>query len=134
MKSSDRHPRRLARQRGISLIETLVALGLFALSAATISSFMVRHIRGASTNNLYTKAYALAEDQLEATRALRYDEMQPGTSIVQNGAVTFTVATLIQNDTPANGLKKIQVDVSWNEPEGVKNVSVHTIYTEVRRY
>jgi Tfp pilus assembly protein PilV len=134
MKSSERQRTRRARQRGISLIETLVALGLFALSAATISSFMVRHIRGASTNNLYTKAYALAEDQLEATRALRYDDMQPGTATVQNGAVTFTVATQIQNDTPANGLKKIQVDVSWNEPEGVKNVSVHTIYTEVRRY
>ena len=37
------------------------------------------------------------------------------------------------NDTPADGLKQITVNVSWNDPLGAKNVAVHTIYTEVQR-
>ena len=134
MKRSEQRPRRRLGERGLSLIETLVALGLFALTAGTMSRFLVGQIRGASTNNLYTKAYSLAEDQLEATRALKYNEMVASTKTVQTGLVKYTVATTVQTDVPADGLKKIQVNVSWNSPQGTKNVSLYTIYTEVRRF
>jgi Tfp pilus assembly protein PilV len=134
MLSSERLRSRLRSQRGISLIETLVALGLFALTAATMGNFLVAQIRAASSNHLYTKAYALAEEELESTRALRFSDMVSDSRTVDVGAVTYTVDTNVQDDTPAHGLKKIQVDVSWAEPEGPKNVSVYTIYTEVRRF
>lgn len=126
--------RRALGNRGISLIETLVALGLFALTAATMSQFLVRQMRGASTNNIYTKAYALAEEQLEATRALRFNDMSPTSKTVTVGSTIYTIAQTIQDNSPQSGLKRIDVNVSWNGPEGPQNVSVHTIYTEVRRF
>ena len=43
-------------QRGISLLETMVALGLFVVSAATTSDFLVQQIRQSSQNHLYTVA------------------------------------------------------------------------------
>lgn len=129
-----RLPRVLADRRGVSLIETLVALGLFAVTAGTMGQFLVAQIRHASTNHLYTKAYAIAEEELEALRTLRYDDMTPGSKEVPVGGTTFSVSTTVDEDTPAGGLKQITVDVSWNDPEGPRNVSVYTIYTEVRRY
>lgn len=132
MKSTERH--RLRDQRGISLIETLVALGLFALSAATIGNLLTSQIRAASSNHLHTRALALAAEQLEATRALRFNDMEPSTRTVSSGSVTYTVATTVDDDSPANGLKTIAVDVSWNAPQGPQHVAVHTIYTEVRRF
>ena len=131
MKNSER--RRL-NQRGISLIETLVALGLFAMTAATMGKFMVTQIRMASTNHLHTKALAMAAEQLETTRALRFNDMVSGSKTKAVGGVTFTVQTTVNDDTPTNGLKSIAVNVGWKDPLGQKNVTVNTIYTEVRRF
>jgi Tfp pilus assembly protein PilV len=125
---------RVASQRGISLIETLVALGLLAISAGTIGNYLVQQIRMSSMNYLYTQAYALAETQLEATRALDFVDMLPGSKSTTVGGVPFTVATEILNDVPANGLKQITVNVAWKDMYGPKNVTVQTIYTEVQQY
>ncbi|MFN8644191.1 MAG: hypothetical protein U0802_21985 [Candidatus Binatia bacterium] len=120
--------------RGISLIETLVALSLFAMTAATMGRFLVTQIRYASNSHLRTKALAMAADQLETVRAQRFNDMASGTTTKTVGGVAFTVATTVVDDTPANGLKSIAVNVSWKDPQGQKNVTVNTIYTEVRRY
>lgn len=121
-------------QRGLSLIETIVALSLFAVSAATMSQFLVSQIRHASNNNLHTKAYSLAEDQLETVRSQRFNDMASSSKQVSVGAVKYTIATTVTNNTPANGLKSINVDVKWTDNTGPKNVTLSTIYTEVRRF
>lgn len=96
--------------------------------------FLVAQIRHASNNHLQTQAYALAEDQLEAIRTLRYGDMRPGSKAVQSGWAMYTVDTRIDADTPADGLKSIRVTVSWKDQQGPHDVSLHTIYTEVRRF
>jgi len=126
--------RRRAAQRGISLLETVVALGLFAITAATMGKYLVNQIRMASTNYLYTQAYALAEEELESTRAMHYSDMVPVTKTVTIDGRDFSVNTTVLNDTPADGLKKITVNVGWSDTLGTRNVSVYTIYTEVQRY
>jgi prepilin-type N-terminal cleavage/methylation domain-containing protein len=123
-----------ASQRGVSLIETLVALGLLAISAGTVGNYLVQQMRMGSKNYLYTQAYALAEAQLETTRALDFEDMVPGSKTATVGGVPYTVVTQVLNDVPANGLKQISVDVSWKDMYGPKNVTVHTIYTEVQRF
>jgi Tfp pilus assembly protein PilV len=120
--------------RGISLLETLVALALFAMTAATMGRFLVAQIRLSSNNYMQTKALSLAAEQLEATRAQRYAEMVSGTRTETDGGVTYTIATTVDSDRPSDGLKSIAVDVSWSDPQGPKNVTVSTIYTEVRRF
>ena len=132
MKSTE--PRRRLNARGISLIETLVALALFAMTATTMGRFLVAQIRQSSNNHLQTKALALAAEQLESTRAEKYSDMTSGTRTVMVGGVTYTIATTVNADSPSHGLKAIEVAVSWNDPQGPKNVTVHTIYTEVRRF
>lgn len=133
MKSTEPRSRRFDA-RGISLIETLVALGLFAMTAATMGRFLVTQIRQASSSQLQTRALAMAAEQLESTRAARFNDMTSGTTTKTVGGVLFTIRTTVRDATPANGLKSIAVDVSWKEPLGSKNVTVNTIYTEVRRF
>jgi Tfp pilus assembly protein PilV len=136
MPTSERQPawRRVAAQRGISLLETVVALGLFAFTAATMGNYLVSQLRMSSYNYLYTQAYTLAEQQLESTRALHFNDMVPASSTSTVGGTQYTVATAVLNDTPANGLKQITVNVSWKDQRGPQNVAVQTIYTEVQRY
>jgi hypothetical protein len=115
------------------LIEVCVALGLFAISSATIGRFLISHIRIGASNHLHTQAYVIAEQELESTRALRFSDMAPSAKLVAIDGRRFTVDTQMLNDTPATGLKQITVNVSWNDPLGAQHVAVRTIYTEVQR-
>lgn len=134
MKNPERRCRPWRDARGISLIETLVALGLFAISAATIGQFLTTQIRAASGNHLYTQALALAAEELEATRALRFNDMDSSARTATLGGMTYAVTTTVKDDTPANGVKTISVSVEWGAPDGPQHVDLHTIYTEVRRF
>ncbi len=129
-----RRTRRCANSRGVTLIETLVALALFAVTAATMGNFLVSQIRRSASNYLYSQAYSLAEQQLEALRSLpQYTDITPGSTSTSIGNTQFTVATNVLNDTPADGLKQITVSVSWNDNFGPQNVALQTIYTQVQR-
>ena len=120
-------------ERGVSLIETVVALGLFALGVATMGDFLTRQIRAGSSNYNYTTAYTLAEEQLETLRAQRFSDMGSDETSVRKGDMTFDVATSVDDGNPEPNLKTINVNVSWNEPGGQRNVSLQTIYTAIRR-
>lgn len=126
--------RRRLGQSGLSLLETMVALGLFAITAATTSDFLVQQIRRTSQNNLHTVAYAVAEEHLESVRAAKYGDMQGSTAQIEKGSVIFDVATTVEANVPAPNLKQVTVNVGWNEPGGRRDVQVQTIYTSVRKF
>ena len=105
--------RRGLDESGVSLLETLVALSLFAITAASMGNFLVHQVRRASENNLYTLAYSIGEEHLESVRALSYADMSAGSAQVQRRGATFDVTTQVQSDVPAPNLKKITVDVAW---------------------
>lgn len=119
--------------RGVTLAETMVALTLFALCSSAIGRLLTTQIRMASTNHLTTRAYALAEAELENLRAEDYATIASASRTASVGSVTYTVATTVQANVPAANLKTITVNVSWNEPTGPKNVTLRTIYTAIKR-
>jgi Tfp pilus assembly protein PilV len=121
-------------EEGVTLLETLVALGLFAITVATMGDFVVQQVRRSATNNHYTLAYSIAEEQLESVRALRYADMSSESGSIQKGSMTFRYSTSVLDDSPAPNLKKIVVNVDWDEPAGAKNVALETVYTAVRRF
>lgn len=134
--SIDRSTRRRRLVRGIlgvTLIETLVALGLFSLAAATTGGFLVQQVRTAGINKRQTLAYVVAAEELERMRALDYQDMADATSeqVLEN--LTFDVETKVEADTPASGMKKVSVEVSWPDVGRDENVFVYAIYTRVRR-
>lgn len=120
-------------QRGATLLETVVAVGLFALTAATMGDFLRQQIRTGSANANYSTAYSLAAEEFEDIRALPYDDIVSRSATLSQGAITFAVNTAVSNDTPQANMKQITVNVNWKEPNGPQNVTVHSIYTSVRR-
>jgi Tfp pilus assembly protein PilV len=120
-------------QAGIGLAETLVALALFAIGIVAVGGFLSMHIRMSSSNALSTIAYGLAEVQMENLRTADYSSIASHTSTQRQGAVTFTVTTQVTPDVPAPNMKSIAIDVTWQEPTGPRDVSLHTIYTQVTR-
>jgi len=110
-----------------------VALGLFALTAATMGDFLRQQIRTGGANDNYSTAYSLAAEEFEDIRALPFDEITSRTASLSQGTITFAVDTAVVDNTPSPNMKRITVNVNWKEPTGTQNVTVHSIYTAVRR-
>ena len=127
--------RHIHKQRGATLIESLVALGLFGIVAAAVGNLLIEHIRRERTNGTTTAAVGLAEAELESIRSLDYPDIA---SRVTNptpaaGSPAFHVLTTVVADSPAPSLKTITTQVSWTEPAGSQSVSLYAVYTDVTR-
>ncbi len=131
MKSSELA--RMRRERGVTLTEAMVALALFAIALAAISSFLVQHVRAAGNNFRDSYAYALAEQEIESVRALGYEAIAPRSSTQTLGGVTYSVVTNVFENSPAANMKTVEVKVGWNDIRGARSVKLATIYTKVRR-
>ncbi len=122
-------------QRGATLIESLVALGVFGVVAAAIGTLLTQHIGRERTNGTTTNAVTVAEAELESIRSLDYPDI--ATRIFdptpEAGSPKYHVQTTVVADSPAPSLKTIMTQVSWTEPAGSRSVSLYAIYTAVTR-
>ncbi|GIW42832.1 MAG: hypothetical protein KatS3mg077_0114 [Candidatus Binatia bacterium] len=120
-------------ERGVSLTEALVSLGLFAIATAAVGSFLTNHIQRASWTYQRSYAYTLAEQELERLRAADYDSLSSGSRTQSLGGTTFTITTSVLGEVAAPQVKTISVNVSWTDQRGPQNVLVSTSYAKVRR-
>ena len=67
----------LRGQKGVSLIEVLVAVGILAVIGGGLSYALYSGYRGNSTVTGYATAERLARTQLEAVKAAPYDDTLP---------------------------------------------------------
>lgn len=125
--------RAAAGQRGVSMIETLVALSLLALCMAGVTQLITLQARYVTRSYLSTQAYTLAAQELESMRTLDYVDMASRSSAETIGTTRYTVATEVVANSPSPNMKRIQVTVSWESFAGPQNVTVATVYSEVRR-
>jgi hypothetical protein len=124
---------RLREREGSSLLETLAALALFAMSTATVGNFLVSQIRAASSNDSHIIAYDLGIEELEDLRSLPYEQIAARTGKAQKGGMTYAMITSVEDDAPETGMKIITVDVEWDEPGGKRHVLLETIDSAVAR-
>jgi prepilin-type N-terminal cleavage/methylation domain-containing protein len=124
----------LAGERGFTLIETLVSLGLFVVATAAIGGLLVSQIRMETSNAAKTTAISLAAKELEDLRALDYSSIPASrTSTATVSGLTYTVTSRAVFDSPANGMASITTTLSWTEPLGSQTYVLNAIYTDVTR-
>ena len=119
--------------RGMMLLEALVAIGLLAIGMTTLSGLMVQHIRTAGSNNLLTTAIALGEQELEDLRSQDYNTgLVSRSSTSTLGTTTYTITTTVTADSPALNMKSITTNVTWNGLNGSQSYQLRTIYTQLQ--
>jgi prepilin-type N-terminal cleavage/methylation domain-containing protein len=124
--------RRRARARGVSLVEVLASMTLFALVASAASGLAVASIRHTTQNRHASIAAMLAQRELEDLRGLDFDEVASRASTVVEGGLAYAVASDVEADTPGPGMKTITVRVGWSGPEGALGYDIGTVFTSIR--
>lgn len=101
-------------KRGFTLIETLIALGIFLLVTLGVYEAFTTTLRVVQSTRTITIATTLANEQLEIIRNLPYDDVGvvsgipngviPGVQTLVRDGVSFEVTTVIRNiDDPFDG-------------------------------
>lgn len=116
-----------ANQRGLSLIEVLASVTLFAIVAAAMGVQTITTIQANSASRATTAAVALIHDKMEQLRALdpaanpaalqpgAYGDPNPLSEVGQAGSI-FTRTWTITGNTPRLGMAEVVVTVNWKDP------------------
>ncbi len=126
-------------QSGFTLIELLVTIVILTTGLLGTAALTTGIIRGNFLAKNITSATAIAETQLEAIQRAGYTGAVINNSTgpfyssdtASMGGVNFSRSTTIDIDTPAANMKRITVDVTWNEANNAaRSVTFQTILAE----
>jgi type II secretion system protein I len=113
---------RLIRSRaGFSLIEVLVAIGIFSFAMLGLAIGAIAITRANKTSQSHTVATNVAQDKLEQLRAQPFAAVTAGTDTVTFQGVNYTRTWALAASTPT--FKQIDVTVNWTD-YGPRNTKV----------
>ena len=119
------------RSRGFSIIEVLAAMSLFAVLASAICAVATTSVRFTTSNRHATLAAMLAQRELEDLRGLAYAAIVSRSTVDTVQGQTYTINSNVTDNSPAAGMKRIVVTVSWTGPEGSRDHEIETIFTSL---
>lgn len=108
----------IKNSRGFSLIEAVMAMGVFAIGALTVSTLLISSYQNNRSGNQITQATMLAETKMEELKSTSDISMlvdEDEANIDQDGQAggSFTRRSRITNPLGGNFSRQIQVTVQW---------------------
>jgi Tfp pilus assembly protein PilV len=98
---------------GFTLVEVVVAVGLFVLGAMGVFGLASAALRLNAFSLRTTEATTLAENTLEDLFARSAADVRPGTNMASPYTIVWTVA-----DTGPAGARTLRVSVRWSDAGG----------------
>jgi prepilin-type N-terminal cleavage/methylation domain-containing protein len=131
--------RRAKCSKGSTLIETMVAMTVFAAAASATFNMLMMAICITRANALDSHAVALATQEREDLRSLQYPVIttrdpyttaSPDRFPAPNG-IPFTVHSEVQNNAPSTNMKTVTITTSWSYLGRPRNYQIQTVYTNL---
>ncbi len=124
-----------ANQAGFTLIETLMAMAIFAIGILALAGLQVTYIGGNASAQMQTEATALGAQVIEHLKSLPYDapELDPNGNPHQPPAGAggaYDVRWTVADNTPVNNTKRIDVAVTPANRFNGRRVNIATFIGE----
>jgi prepilin-type N-terminal cleavage/methylation domain-containing protein len=123
-----RRARRLRDQRGFTIVETMVAIGLMAVAFLGMASVHAISARAQSLGQNEGLARFVADQQLELMRRTAVGAVQSYTGSTTVQGVTFAIQRTVSNVTMG---KKVVVRTTWTDRFGPRSLTLTTIVSQV---
>jgi prepilin-type N-terminal cleavage/methylation domain-containing protein len=104
----------MASDKGFTLIEVLVALGLFILALGSVPGVLIECIQSNNYARHLTVATRFGQDKIEVIRNLPYTNVTSGTDQTTDGVTTYSRRWTVSAG-PTATTKKVVVMVSWTD-------------------
>jgi prepilin-type N-terminal cleavage/methylation domain-containing protein len=121
------------RQQGFTLIELVVAAAFMGIVVVAIAELFIGLRQINQTANNYTIASQVAQQLVETYRNTPYGNITVGTANVTTSALgpypsllSPRSATVTVTQVNANGIKQVDVAISYKDRTGTKNVQYST--------
>lgn len=122
--------KRWMSQTGNSMLEVLMAMIVTGIAATAATGGFVSTTNLLGENELYHDAIALAQQSLERTRTIPYDEIVSGSQSASGG---YTITKTVLDSTPEVGMKHITVTVSWKWKGAPRSYALRTVFGELTK-
>lgn len=104
--------------KGFSLIEVLVALVILSISLLALAGLMVQSTKNSSWGSHMTEAATLAQDRLEALRAVRpqtdIPEGMNNDQVTAASGILYTRTWTVTTNA-AGTLRTITISITWSD-------------------
>lgn len=118
---------------GLTLVEILIAISIFAVGLLAVATMQVAAIRGNAFGNKVTQATCLAQAKLEELKSAHINSLVAGNYSDPNNLIDETGANggifnrswVIANNTPMS--RVVTITVTWTKGGGSHNVVLNSI-------
>jgi len=117
----------LKNHSGFTLIEIVIAMFILTVALLSLVSVSVMVIKGNSFSKTMTTATTLAKDKMEALKSTPYESLTGGTDTAE---AIYTRTWTVTADTPAAGMKTVELTVQWNWRGLSRNVVFRSVVSE----
>lgn len=120
--------RRLADERGFTIVETMVAIAIIAVAFMGLAGVQAISSRAQSLGQNQGLARFVADQELELMRRSDLDNVVASSSVDTVQGVTFNVDRQVAN-VPMG--RRVSVTVTWTDRFGPQTLSLTTIVSQV---
>jgi len=114
-------------QKGLTLVEILVAIGIIAIAILGLVSVTVTVMKGNTFSKTMTAATTLASDKMEQLKKTSYAGLASGADTVQS---LYTRTWTVTQDSPAANMKTVVVTVQWTWEGVARNATVRSLIAQ----
>jgi type IV pilus assembly protein PilV len=124
---------KLETDKGFTLIEVLIAITVLTIGLLAVSTMQVSSIRGNAFAARQTEGTTIALDRLEKIMSLSYDDadLAAGSHSDPSPLSGYSVFWDVEDDSPLNNTKRVNVTVRWTAHGVQKNVSAERIVPRI---
>ena len=130
----------LRNNKGFTLVEIMIAVFILVIALLGLISVTVMVIKGNSFSKTMTTATTLAKDKMEQLKNTGYGSLAGSTDYAELDSTVYAAQTdppcpytrtwTVTNNSPAAGMKTVQVTVQWNWQNVARNVTLRSIVAQ----